>query len=72
MKFLELLSPVISEYPYVNCIGILGILSSAKSKGIIKELRPLFETLLANERYYSLKLINAILEKNEELKIQKG
>ena len=62
----------IAENFGVNCIGTLGILSSAKSKGIIKELRPLLKILLKNERYYSLKLVNALLEKNSELKIHKA
>ncbi|MGB0880974.1 MAG: DUF3368 domain-containing protein [Polaribacter sp.] len=62
----------IAENFDVNCIGTLGVLSSAKSKGIIKELRPLFKILLENERYYSLKLINTLLEKNSEPKIHKA
>lgn len=62
----------IAENLGVKCIGTLGILSSAKDKEIIKELRPLFKTLLDNNRYYSLKLINAVLEKNSEKKIHKA
>ncbi|WP_373518936.1 DUF3368 domain-containing protein [Pricia sp.] len=62
----------IAENLDVRCIGTLGILSSAKSKGIIKELRPLFKTLLDNNRYYSLKLINTVLERNHETRIHKA
>ena len=43
----------IAENLNVRCIGTLGVLSSAKSKGMIKELRPLFKILLENNRYYS-------------------
>lgn len=62
----------IAENLEVRCIGTLGILSSAKSTGIIKELRPLFKTLFDNNRFYSLKLINAVLERNNEAIIHKA
>ena len=45
----------------VNCIGTIGLLISAKSKGNIGELKPLFQQLISNERYYSLRLLNAVL-----------
>lgn len=60
----------IAENFNITCIGTLGILSSAKSKGIIKDLKPLFETFLKSERYYSIKLLNTLLEKHEEQKIE--
>ena len=59
----------IAENLDINCIGTLGILSSAKQKGLIKELKPLFKILLQNRRYYSLKLINLVLENNNEITI---
>ncbi len=62
----------IAENLNIKCIGTLGILSFAKRKGIIKELRPLYMSLLTNNRYYSLQLINMVLEKNNEIKIQKA
>lgn len=59
----------IAENFDITCIGTLGVLSFAKSKGIIKNLRPLFELFLKNDRYYSIKLLNAILEKHSEQRI---
>ena len=50
----------------VNCIGTLGLLSVVKDKGLIAELRPVFEEFLKNKRYYSLTVINAILEQQVE------
>ena len=56
----------IAENFDMQCIGTVGILSIAKSKKIIDELRPLFEIFLQNKRYYSVKLLNAILSKHNE------
>lgn len=60
----------IAENFDINCIGTLGILSVAKDKGLIKELRPLFLTFLDNNRYYSVKLLNKILQRHKEGKIK--
>lgn len=60
----------IAENFDITCVGTLGILSLARSKGIIKELRPLFKTFLENNRYYSIKLLNFLLEKHNEQKIK--
>ncbi|MGM0579975.1 MAG: DUF3368 domain-containing protein [Bacteroidota bacterium] len=60
----------IAENFDINCIGTLGILSVAKDKGLIKELRPLFLTFLDNNRYYSIKLLNKILQRHKEDKIK--
>ncbi len=58
----------IAETLNVKCIGIIGLLATAKDKGIIEELKPIFETFLLNKRYYSINLLNAILlEKREEI-----
>lgn len=54
----------------MKCIGTLGTLSTAKDKGLIKELRPIFKALINNDRYYSLKLLNILLERHNELKIK--
>lgn len=59
----------IAENFDINCIGTLGILSIAKEKKFINELRPLFKTFLENDRYYSLKLLNKLLEIHNEPKI---
>lgn len=57
----------IAENFEVKCIGTIGILSIAKQKGLIPELRPLFHHFLKNKRYYSIKILNAILiQHNEE------
>jgi len=62
----------IAENFGIECIGTIGILSSAKDRGIINELKPLFEIFLENKRFYSLKLLNAILRKHgeEEIKLK--
>ena len=59
----------IAENLGVNCIGTIGILSFAKEKNIISELKPFFEIFIENGRFYSISLLNAILEKYNEDKI---
>ena len=56
----------IAEHLKIQCIGTLGILSIARERELVESLRPLFETLLENKRYYSLKLLNAILQNHHE------
>jgi len=51
----------IAESININCIGVLGLLSVANDKGLIISLKPVFETLLKNKRFYSIELLNAIL-----------
>ena len=60
----------IAENFDIKCIGTLGLLAVAKDKGLINELRPIFKTFLENNRYYSVKLLNKLLEKYNELKIK--
>jgi len=58
----------IAETLNVNCIGILGLLSTAKDKGYVEKLKPYFEMFLKNKRYYSIELLNAVLTaKGEEI-----
>lgn len=59
----------IAENFEISCIGTLGILSIAKSKGFINELRPLFECFLANKRFYSINILNNILIRHNENKL---
>ena len=59
----------IAENFNICCIGTLGLLSTAKTKSLIKELRPYFIVLIENNRYYSIKLLNVLLEKHNEPKI---
>ena len=61
----------IAETLGLNCIGTIGILSAAKNKKIISELKSLFEKLLENKRFYSIKLLNTILAKQNESLISK-
>ncbi len=56
----------IAENFGAKCIGTLGLLSIAKDKKLISELRPVFEEFLRNKRFYALNLLNAILEKHGE------
>jgi len=59
---------IIAESYGINCIGTLGIIALAKEKSIIVDLRPVFEKLLENKRFYSIDLLNRILSKyNEEM-----
>ncbi|MCI5217954.1 MAG: DUF3368 domain-containing protein [Candidatus Electrothrix sp. LOE2] len=56
----------IAENFGIHCIGTLGILSVARNKNLIPALKPLFEMLLANKRFYSIKLLNSLLAKHNE------
>jgi hypothetical protein len=56
----------IAESFGLNCFGTIGLLSAARDKGLISKLKPHFETLLQNKRYYSISLLNAILAKHQE------
>lgn len=56
----------IAEQSGISCIGTLGLLALAKDKGYIKALKPIFETFLKNKRYYSIYLLNALLESKNE------
>jgi len=56
----------IAENLDINCIGIIGLLSVAKDKGLIDQLKPIFETFLQNKRYYSIDLLNNILSSKGE------
>lgn len=60
----------IAETLGVQCIGTIGILSIAKERGIVKKLRPIFQTFLQEKRFYSLKLLNLILKKHNEEEIK--
>lgn len=61
----------IAENFGVNCIGTIGLLSVAKDKGLVEELKPLFEKFLDHNRYYGLSLLNGILTKHGEEEIGK-
>jgi uncharacterized protein len=52
----------IAESLQVNCIGSIGLLIKAKQAGIISELRPIFVNWLETERYFSIRLLNQVLE----------
>lgn len=52
---------LIAESLNVNCIGSIGVLIRAKQKGLINEIKPIFEIWMNNERYFSLNLLNQIL-----------
>jgi predicted nucleic acid-binding protein len=59
----------IAENFEINCIGTLGILSVAKDKKFLNELRSYFKLLLEHNRYYSLDLLNYLLDKQGERKL---
>jgi len=56
----------IAENYDMKCIGTIGLLSIAKEKGFIENLRPLFQDFLKNKRYYALDILNKILSDNKE------
>ena len=56
----------IAESLGVNCIGSIGLLIKAKQKGLLKELKPIFENWLENRRYFSKRLLNKILNEQGE------
>jgi uncharacterized protein len=60
----------IAENFEINCIGTLGLLSSAKTKGYISELRPIFIQFMNAKRYYSISLLNLLLDKHGEQKLE--
>jgi uncharacterized protein len=57
---------LVAESLNINCIGTLGLLLIAKQKGLVPELRPIFEKLTLAGRYFSRKLLNDILSELEE------
>jgi len=57
---------LIAENLGIQCVGTIGILSIAREKGLLSELKPLFRMFLNNKRYYSIKILNEILTKHGE------
>jgi len=53
----------------IKCIGTIGLLKVAKDKGIIQELRSIFECFIQNKRFYSINLLNRVLELTQEMKL---
>ncbi|MBA7558381.1 hypothetical protein ES705_51181 [subsurface metagenome] len=53
---------IIAESLDVKCIGSIGLLIKSKQKGLLKELKPIFENWVENGRYFSKKLLNNILK----------
>ena len=56
----------IAEEMSISCVGTIAVLIKAKSENLIKELRPLFIELLDKKRYYSVELLNKVLQANNE------
>ncbi len=54
---------LIAESLNINCIGTLGLLLNAKKEGFVPKLKPIFDRLIADGRFYSRKLLNDILIK---------
>ncbi len=50
----------------IKCIGTLALLFLARQKGLIEELRPLFEQFLEKRRYYAKTYLNLFLRKAGE------
>jgi len=60
----------IAENLGIQCIGTLGVLSIAKERGLVTELKPLFISLMQNKRYYSIALLNMILQHHQESRLE--
>jgi len=59
---------LIAEEFGINCIGTLALLIKAQKLGLIKKLKPVFESLIANRRFYSRAVLNSILvQLNEDV-----
>ncbi|WP_114748825.1 DUF3368 domain-containing protein [Pleomorphovibrio marinus] len=56
----------IAENFGMNCIGTIGLLLISKEKGLINELRPIFLEFLRNKRFYSINLLNRLLNDRNE------
>ncbi len=52
---------IVAESLDIQCIGTLGLLVKAKQKGLISNLRPLFQELIKAGRYFSKTLLNSVL-----------
>ena len=60
----------IAESFGIRCIGTIGLLMQAKNKGFIDALKPLFEALIEQKRYYSIDLLNTVLERSGENRME--
>ena len=61
---------LLAENLGVQCVGTIGILSIAKERGLVSELRPLFHMFLNNKRYYSIRILDEILTKHGEERLE--
>lgn len=52
---------IVAESLDINCIGSIGLLIKAKQKGLIAELKPVFEKWISIGRYFSNDLLNKVL-----------
>lgn len=50
----------------IKCIGTLGVLYLAQQHGLVEGLRPVFQELLDNRRYYAKAYVNFFLRQTEE------
>lgn len=57
---------IYAERMGIKCVGTIALLLSAKEKGLINNLKPVFEMLLVNKRNYTIELLNKILLQNGE------
>ncbi|NJO92640.1 MAG: DUF3368 domain-containing protein [Chloroflexia bacterium] len=60
----------IAELMDIKCIGTIALLSFAKKKQLITSLKPMFISLLSQNRYFSKKLLNHVLMLNDEKTIK--
>lgn len=56
----------VAEENNINCIGTLAILIKAKHNKLLPLLKPVFQDLLRNKRFYQKELLNNILAFEKE------
>lgn len=59
-----------AEANEIKCIGTIALLSYAKEKGLIENLRSRFIKFLQGRRYYSIEVLNNILIDKDEMIIE--
>lgn len=56
----------IAEMQQIKCIGTLTLIFNGKQKGYLTNIRPIFEALLKNRRFYAKAILNFFLNKAGE------
>lgn len=63
----ELRGRKIAAYHHIHLVGVLGVFMQAKQQGLISQVKPLIKQLEQTNYRLSQALIDAVLERMEEL-----